>query len=136
VTSAPWRIEDGRYDLFVALQVFEHPGDARNAAFGEVRRVARHAIVSVPIDWQMEDPRNCHLRISNERALSWFLPLRPARALVGNPGPRKRLIYVFREPQGPMRSASTRFEWTSTSEVRPRLTPSRVRTYHSPAPTG
>lgn len=92
---APWPIDDGRYDLFVALQVFEHLGDARNAAFGEVRRVARHAIVSVPIDWEMEDPRNCHHRISNEQALSWFLPLRPARVLVGNPGPRTRLIYVF-----------------------------------------
>ena len=32
---------------------------------------------------------------SHERALSWFNPISPTRVEVGNPGPRKRLIYVF-----------------------------------------
>jgi Methyltransferase domain len=95
VTSIPWPFADGAYDLFVALQVFEHLGASQNAVFQEVARVARHAIISVPIDWDMDDPRNCHHQISNERALSWFLPYRPTRVEVGNPGPRTRLIYVF-----------------------------------------
>ncbi len=94
-TKAPWPIADRQYDLFVALQVFEHLGTAQNAAFQEVRRVARHALISVPIDWEMDDPRNCHHRISQERALAWFQPLVPSRVEVGNPGSRKRLIYVF-----------------------------------------
>ncbi len=94
-TRSPWPIADKQYDLFVALQVFEHLRDGQNAAFGEVRRVARHALISVPIDWEMEDPRNCHHRISHEQALSWFSPISPTRIEVGNPGPRKRLVYVF-----------------------------------------
>jgi Methyltransferase domain len=93
----PWPIADGRYDLFVALQVFEHLGDAQNQAFREVVRVARHAIISLPIDWDMDDPTNSHHMISNERALSWFLPWQPTRVEVGNPGPRTRLIYVFED---------------------------------------
>jgi hypothetical protein len=49
----------------------------------------------VPIDWDTDDPRDCHHRISNERALSWFEPFRPTRVVLGNPGYRKRVIYVF-----------------------------------------
>ena len=97
VTTIPWPIADGAYDLFVALQVFEHLGTSQNAAFGEVARVAGSAIISVPIDWDMDDPRNCHHRISRERALSWFLPQVPTRIEVGNPGHRTRLIYVFED---------------------------------------
>jgi len=38
--------------------------------------------------------------ISNERALSWFLPYRPTRIELGNPGTRTRLIYVFEDLAG------------------------------------
>ena len=96
-TKAPWPIDDKAYDLFVALQVFEHLGDRQREAFLEVRRVARHAIISLPIDWEMDDPRNCHHRISNERVLSWFAPISPARVIEGNGGQHRRLIYVFED---------------------------------------
>jgi hypothetical protein len=94
-TVVPWPIADKAYDLFVALQVFEHLRPNQNAAFLEVCRVAQHAVISLPIDWEMDDPRNCHHRISQERALSWFRPFRPTRIEIGNPGSRKRLIFVF-----------------------------------------
>ena len=94
-TVTPWPIADKRYDLFVALQVFEHLGTRQAEAFREVCRVARHAIISVPIDWQMADPTNCHHQLSAETALSWFLPLVPTRIVMGNDGPKKRLIFVF-----------------------------------------
>jgi hypothetical protein len=77
------------------MQVFEHLGTRQNEAFLEVCRIARHAIISLPIDWQMLDPTNCHHQISHEKALSWFRPVVPTRIHRGNPGPRKRLIYVF-----------------------------------------
>lgn len=93
--KTPWPIGDKQYDLFVGLQVFEHLSGAQREAFLEVRRVARHAIISLPIDWEMDDPRNCHHRISQERALSWFHPVTPTRVELGNPGSRKRLVYVF-----------------------------------------
>ena len=94
-TSVPWPIEDKGYDLFVALQVFEHLGTGQRAAFAEVRRVARHAVLSLPIDWVMDDPTNCHHQISHERALSWFQPTVPTRVVTDASGRRKRVIYVF-----------------------------------------
>ena len=53
-TQEPWPFEDKAFDLFVALQVFEHLGDRQPEAFREVRRIARNAILSLPIDWEME----------------------------------------------------------------------------------
>ena len=96
-TQAPWPVADKAYDLFLALQVFEHLRDRQPEAFREVRRVARHAIISLPIDWEMDDPRNCHHQIPNERVLSWFAPVVPTRVIEGNGGNRRRLIYVFED---------------------------------------
>ena len=94
-TNAPWPVADRAYDLFVALQVFEHLGTEQATAFREVCRVARHAILSLPIDWEMSDPTNVHHQLSHERALSWFAPRKPTRIVQGSKGRRQRLIYVF-----------------------------------------
>jgi len=94
-TATPWPIPGERYDLFVALQVFEHLGSSQRAAFAEGRRIARHAIISLPIEWEMDDPRNPHHGIAHERVLSWFAPIEPTRVILGNPGYRQRLIYAF-----------------------------------------
>lgn len=96
-TVAPWPVADKAYDLFVALQVFEHLRDRQPDAFREVRRIARHAIISLPIDWEMDDPRNCHHRIPEARVLSWFAPVVPTRIVEGSGGTRRRLIYVFED---------------------------------------
>jgi hypothetical protein len=100
-TAVPWPFDDKAYDLFVALQVFEHLGDRQADAFREVRRVARNAILSLPIDWVMTDPSNCHHGLTHERVLAWFAPVVPTRVLVGNPGHRKRLLYVFENLPAP-----------------------------------
>ena len=55
-TQAPWPVGDKAYDVFIALQVFEHLRDRQREAFLEVRRIARHAVISLPIDWEMDDP--------------------------------------------------------------------------------
>ena len=96
-TVAPWPVADKAYDLFVALQVFEHLGDKQPQTFAEVRRVAKHAILSLPIDWEMPDPNNCHHQISNEKVLSWFAPVKPTRIELGNGGNKKRFVYVFED---------------------------------------
>jgi hypothetical protein len=95
--QVPWPFADNEYDLFVALQVFEHLGDRQPDAFREVRRVARNAILSLPIDWVMADPSNCHHGLTDERVRAWFAPVVPTRVVVGNPGHRKRLVYVFED---------------------------------------
>lgn len=100
-TVVPWPFADKAFDLFVALQVFEHLKDRQPEAFREVRRIARHAILSLPIDWVMDDPRNCHHMISEERVLSWFAPVVPTRVIENMTGRRKRLIYVFEDLQAP-----------------------------------
>jgi len=100
-TSTPWPVEDKAYDLFVALQVFEHFHGHQPEAFREVRRVARHAILSLPIDWVMADPANCHHQLSNDRVLSWFAPVTPTRIVLGNGGQKKRLLYVFEDLRAP-----------------------------------
>ena len=93
----PWPMEDDAYDLFVGLQVFEHLVDSQNAAFQEVRRIAKHAVISLPIDWVMKDPTNTHHQISNEQALTCLEPVVPTlldrsrRTRAGG----KRLVYVF-----------------------------------------
>ena len=97
----PWPFPDKAYDLFVALQVFEHLGDRQPEAFREVRRIARHAVLSLPIDWLMADPANCHHGLTHDRVLAWFAPVVPTRVLVGNPGHRKRLLYVFEDLPAP-----------------------------------
>jgi hypothetical protein len=96
-TVVPWPFQDKAYDLFLALQVFEHLRDQQREAFLEVRRIARHAVLSLPIGWAMEDPHNLHHLIPEERVLSWFAPVVPTRVLEATPGDRRRLIYVFED---------------------------------------
>jgi Methyltransferase domain len=96
-TESPWPFDDKSYDLFVALQVFEHLGDAQREAFHEVRRIAQNAIISLPIGWEMDNPLDKHHGISNEKALSWFAPVVPTRVVEGSGGKRRRLIYVFED---------------------------------------
>jgi SAM-dependent methyltransferase len=96
-TVVPWPFADKAFDLFLALQVFEHLKDRQPEAFREVRRIARHAILSLPIDWEMDDPRNLHHMISEERVLSWFAPIVPTRVIEGSGGDRRRVIYVFED---------------------------------------
>src|SRR5262249_26938878 len=94
-TETPWPFADRAYDLFVGLQVFEHLGTSQNAAFHEVARVARNAMISLPIEGEMASPNDRPHVIPRDRALSWFLPWRPPRIVVGTPGGRPRLVYVF-----------------------------------------
>lgn len=93
--ETPWAVPDGAYDLFVALQVFEHLDGRQSAAFGEVCRVARHAVISLPIDWVLEDATDIHHGIPQERVLGWFAPRVPTRIVEGNPSPGRRVIYIF-----------------------------------------
>ena len=96
-TQVPWPIPAKTYDLFIALQVFEHLEGQQADAFLEVRRVARHAIVSLPIDWTMTDPTNAHHQLSDTKVRSWFAPVEPTRIVTGNEAPGKRLLYVFED---------------------------------------
>lgn len=86
----PWPINDKKYDLFVALQVWEHLGDKQKEAFKEVIRISRSAILSFPLNWQCE-PGNCHNGITEEIIAEWTNNIEPIHKIkVG-----KRIVYMF-----------------------------------------
>lgn len=71
-TKIPWPIQDKKYDVFVALQVFEHLDDKRikqRDVFNEATRVSKNIIISVPYMWTKSD--KTHDKINDKTVLSW-----------------------------------------------------------------
>lgn len=91
--KTPWPIRDDRYDLVIALQVWEHLGDQQRAAFAEVRRIARRAILSFPYRWHC--PGDCHHAIDDAVIADWTLQTRPTRTQLVD----RRMLYAFTFPQ-------------------------------------
>ena len=72
-TKTPWPVSK-KYDLFIALQVFEHLTDCQAQAFREVKRIARYAILSLPYKWDCpRDNANYpeHHMIDENTILQW-----------------------------------------------------------------
>ena len=81
-TDFPWPVGDKQYDLFVALQVWEHLGTQQAAAFREVIRVARMAILSFPLMWDFPEHSHnypAHHMINEDKIAEWTLGLQPER---------------------------------------------------------
>ncbi|NBQ67385.1 MAG: hypothetical protein EBU46_00565 [Nitrosomonadaceae bacterium] len=91
----PWPINDKRYDLFMALQVWEHLGNQQSQAFKEVQRVSNKAIISVPLQWSCSDPNDMHHGLTLETFDRWFHPVTPMKVVIMPPWGCKRAIYVF-----------------------------------------
>ena len=72
-TQTPWPVRE-KYDLFIALQVFEHLMGRQAQAFREVKRIARYAILSLPYKWDCpKDNANYpeHHMIDENTILGW-----------------------------------------------------------------
>ena len=70
--QTPWPIGDKRYAAGAALQVWEHLDGKQAAAFAELRRVARFAVLSFPYKWNW--PKDLvHHNIDDERIAQWTL---------------------------------------------------------------
>ena len=72
-TKTPWPV-DKKYDLFIALQVFEHLVDSQMKAFQEVKRIARYAILSLPYKWDCPKDSSLypeHHMIDESTILGW-----------------------------------------------------------------
>lgn len=72
-TKTPWPVIK-KYDLFIALQVFEHLTGCQAQAFKEVKRIARYAILSLPYRWDCpRDNPNYpeHHMIDESTILEW-----------------------------------------------------------------
>ena len=74
-TDCPWPIAAKKFDMFIGLQVFEHLEGRQVEAFKEVKRIANHAVLSLPFEWTRGTP--CHQGIDMEVIHEW----------TGQPGP-------------------------------------------------
>lgn len=95
--TTPWPIEDKKYDLFIALQVWEHLymdqknilGPKQQEAFAEVMRVSKNALLSFPYKWNQ--PGNIHHGIDENKINVWTLGIEPKR--IEKSG--TRILYLF-----------------------------------------
>jgi len=104
-TQKPWPIQDKTYDLFVALQVWEHLDNKQTRAFREVMRIARAAILSFPYQWgggEEKPSHRAHRDIDWELINDWTLGIPPVKTIeiprTGpefSKGPRLICYWVF-----------------------------------------
>lgn len=93
LARVPWPVKDKVYDLVMALQVWEHLDGGQEAAFREVMRVSRSAILSFPYRWNR--PGDIHHGIDKTVIARWTLHHPPEEIMeVGRRYPR--IIYRFR----------------------------------------
>lgn len=87
----PWIIKDKQYDVFIALQVWEHLKGKQKEVFKEVPRISNWAIFSFPYKWK---GNSSHSKITKRKIKEWTYPYVPFSKprIVRN----KRIIYVFK----------------------------------------
>jgi len=91
----PWNILDKHYDVFVALQVFEHlKNEKQSEVFSEISRISKNAILSFPYKWNC--PSNItHHNITDETIRKWTNNQIPEK-IICTTGEKKRIIYIFK----------------------------------------
>ena len=83
-TITPWPVRDKEYDLFIALQVWEHLSGKQAEAFKEVMRISRMAVLSFPYMWDCpKDNANFpeHHMIDEGIISSWTLNIEPIKVV-------------------------------------------------------
>lgn len=103
-TMIPWPIKDKAYDVFIALQVWEHLGPKQREAFAEVMRISKMAILSFPYKWDCpKDNANYpeHHMIDERIISEWTLGVEPVKIIqIPRTGEKvskgPRLIYFWR----------------------------------------
>jgi hypothetical protein len=83
-TEKPWPIINRKYDLFIALQVWEHLNNKQCLAFREVKRISKKALLSFPYMWDCpkNDPNYPeHHMIDKEIIGDWTLNIKPKKII-------------------------------------------------------
>jgi len=93
--SERWPIEDKAYDLVIALQVWEHIPDPV-AAFMEMVRCSKAAVMSFPHMWDWPEDANHHM-IDDEKISKWTIGMTPAESMLFKRNKRDKMmnLYVF-----------------------------------------
>jgi len=96
-TSLPWDIPDKYYDVFVALQVFEHfENQKQSEVFNEAMRISKNVILSLPYKWNKPDDLMHHM-IDDKKIKKWTNSAIPEKIVYINvPKKRRRVIYTFK----------------------------------------
>ncbi len=84
-TEKPWPIVNKKYDLFIALQVWEHLSNKQSRAFHEVMRVSKAAVLSFPYMWDCpKDNANYpeHHNIDEDLLADWTLNIKPKEVVI------------------------------------------------------
>lgn len=103
-TVIPWPIADKEYDLFIALQVWEHLEGKQYEAFREVMRISKMAILTFPYLWgcPKDDPNYpSHYMINENIIAEWILNIDPVKTIkIPRTGKRvtqgPRIIYFWK----------------------------------------
>jgi hypothetical protein len=103
-TEKNWPIADKKYDLLIALQVWEHLSNKQSRAFREVMRISKAAILSLPYWWDCpKDNANYpeHHHIDEELIADWTLNVKPEKVIkIARTGDRvskgPRIIYYWK----------------------------------------
>lgn len=83
-TTKPWPILDKQYDLFIALQVWEHLDNKQSRAFREVMRISKMAILSFPYHWdggEEKPSHRAHRDIDRELIEDWTFNVKPEKII-------------------------------------------------------
>jgi hypothetical protein len=83
------RINNYQFDCFTALQVWEHL-DNQSAAFQEVMRISKSAVLSFPYKWTWGDVR--HKGIDGKKIEKWTCGVVPESIKIIN----HRAVYYWR----------------------------------------
>ena len=94
VRKVPWPFEDKKFDVVIALQVWEHLTECQQKAFYELIRVSRHAIMSFPYRWPQGHEKD-HVGIDKARISGWCLGQNPVKEFVV-PSISERIIQLYR----------------------------------------
>ncbi len=101
----PWPFKNKQYDIFIALQVWEHLKGRQQEIFQEVPRISNWAILSFPYKWK---GNSSHSKITKRKIKEWtsfYSPFSKPRIVRG-----KRIIYVFKFSQKSKRDIEIRKE--------------------------
>ena len=94
LTKTPWPFEHKQYDVFVALQVWEHLKGRQQRAFGEAERISHHIIISIPYKW--DRPDNCHDMIDENILFNWTGRVPDKTFITNETTQYKRMICYWR----------------------------------------
>lgn len=96
--TPPWPIKNKQYDLFVALQVWEHLSPSQSTAFREVMRISKMAVLCFPYLWSKADKNDPQYMVDEKKITEWTCNVKPTKKVLVqdmNGNQTKRLICLW-----------------------------------------